>query len=144
LRKQRAATPIESSLMSNALDRETQRKMSDMPSLPNKPTLTLPPAAYPARKPAPPPQQPPPVTKAEAPAKPKPIEPLGPAELIIHNAIRDGARIALVFLDGERFDVKPLAIGKYSMLVETADGAELAVFKVSLKYLGRARPNDSG
>ena len=129
--------------MSNAPDRETQRKMSDMKPLPERPTLSLPPASYPQRKPMPPPQAPPPETKPQAP-KAKPIEPLGPAELIIHNAIRDGERVALTFLDGERFDVKPLAIGKYSMLVETADGAELAIFKVALKYLGRARPNDSG
>jgi hypothetical protein len=65
------------------------------------------------------------------------------AEALFHGAMRDGVLVSLVFIDGERFDAVPILIGRYSFLVHTDDG-ERAVFKTALKWLGRARPNDSG
>jgi hypothetical protein len=80
--------------MSNAFNRDPQRKMSDMPPLPSRPALTLPPAQYPARKAAAPQQPPPPVSKPE----PK-VAPLDVAEALFHGCMRDGANVSLVFLD---------------------------------------------
>ena len=113
--------------------------MTDLKPLPERPTLSLPPAAYPARKPPPPPQQPPPESKAEVP-KARPIAELDLAERLFHDAMRDSARVTFAFLDGERFDAVPVSIGRYSFAVRTETG-EQAIFKNALKWIGRSTPN---
>jgi hypothetical protein len=110
--------------------------MTDLKPLSDRPTHTLPQAHYPVvRKPLPPQQPPAPVI-----SKPEPkVPPLDVAEALFHGCMRDGVLVSLVFLDGERFDATPLAIGKYSYLVKTESGSEAAVFKVALKSIGRAK-----
>jgi hypothetical protein len=109
-----------------------------MKPLQARPTLSLPPAAYPQRRPAPPPQQPP-APKAEAPApKPKPPPELDVAERVFGEAMRDNARITLTFLDGEQITVRPVAIGRYSFLIETSESEEV-IFKAALRSLRLAK-----
>ena len=61
------------------------------------------------------------------------------AERLFHDAMRDNVHVSLVFLDSERFDAVPVAIGRYSFLIRT-DNSERAVFKTALKSLGRVPP----
>jgi hypothetical protein len=64
-----------------------------------------------------------------------------PAELLVHQAIRDGARIELWFLDGERMTAKPLAIGQFSFGVRTAEGEE-AIMTYEQGYCAKCKKHD--
>jgi hypothetical protein len=94
--------------------------MSDMSPLSSKPVLSLPPNAYPPRV-SKPPQVPPPDVPAAPPVpKPKPIAELDLAERLFGEAMRDNARVSLTFLDGDQITARPVAIGRYSFLIETS------------------------
>jgi hypothetical protein len=70
--------------------------------------------------------------KALAPAK-RP-EPLDIAERTFYGAMRDDGLVTATFFDGNEITGRPLALGKYSLLIE-ADGEEIAVFKHGLRSL---------
>ena len=113
--------------------------MTDLKPLAERPTLTLPAAQYPPRMASPGPQQPPAPTKAEAPApKAKPIAELDLAEKLFGEAMRDNGHVTLTFLDREQITVRPVAIGRYSFLIETAEGEEV-IFKAALRSLRCAK-----
>jgi hypothetical protein len=67
--------------------------------------------------------------------KPKAIEPLDVAEQLFHGAMRDDVLVTATFFDGNEITGRPLAIGRYSFLIGTPDGQEVAVFKASLRSL---------
>ena len=48
--------------------------------------------------------------------------------------MRDNARITLTFLDGEQITVRPVAIGRYSFLIEISESEEV-IFKAALRSL---------
>jgi len=90
-----------------------------------KPRLSLP------QKPAPAP------AAAQTPPKAKPVEPLGPAEQLVHDAIRDGHPVTFAFTDGTAMTAAPTSIGKYSFRVRTDDGRDIGIFKTALKYVAK-------
>jgi sRNA-binding regulator protein Hfq len=106
-----------------------------LPNYQQRPTLRIPPPApaphhYPQKGDAQPQSSPPP---AAAP-QPKAIPQLGLAELMFHNAIRDGAKIELTFLDGTSLTAAPVALSSYNFLVRDGDG-ELVIFKHALRNI---------
>jgi hypothetical protein len=102
-----------------------------------KPVIGLP------KKPAPQPAAPQPA----APAAPQPapkqkmIEPLGPAELLFHESLRDGCLITFYFLGGSSMIAKPVALGKYSFRIQTEDGGDAAIFKSALRLMSKVNPH---
>lgn len=124
---------------------EQQRSPSRM--LPQNSYPPAPPHRYPqkgnasAQKPPPAVSRPPSAPKSddntELP-KQKPPAALGPAELIVHKAIRDSAKVELTFIDGSTLTAAPVAIGQYVFLL-CDDVGEVAVFKHAIRTVRRAK-----
>jgi len=110
--------------------------MSDLKPLPERPTLTLPPASYPARKPAPP-QVPPPATKPESAPKAKASE--EPDFDFLFAARRDRAPVCFELVNGKELTGTVIALGRYSLsvLVEGSERPEI-IFKHALMRMRRA------
>lgn len=113
--------------------------MSDLKPLPDRPTLSLPPASYPQRKPMPPPQAPPAATKPEAPTKTKPPpEEQQPDALFLASAKQDQVPVRFEFFDGSALTGTVVSHGRYcvSVIVDEGQRPEI-VFKSSLRRMRR-------
>jgi len=109
--------------------------MSDLKPLPERPTLSLPAASYPARKPMPPPQAPPPESKPEAPKAAN----AEPDIDFLFAARRDHAQVCFELVNGKELTGTIIALGRYSLSVLVGGSARPEVlFKHGLLRMRRA------